>query len=214
MLDAGIVIPDSAGAIQQALTARPRLAAAQQAEQAAKSSLFGAKAQRLPAISGSIGLSYANNTRTVGDIVGIPNPPNEIQTSSDGTNWSGQVRASMPIFSGLAIEGDVRQAKANLLEAENNRRQREIDVTVQVQEAWLTLRVAIQRIEVAREGLISAEEDYKFSKGRYDLGAGTYLDLLTAEVQLAQARTTLVQALADARVAEAGLEFSIGAKRY
>jgi outer membrane protein TolC len=214
MGDVGLVIPDSAASIQQALTARPRLAAAKQAEDAAKSSLFGSKAQRLPAISGSVGLNYNDGKTTIGDISGIANPPDNIETTSNGTDWSGQVRASMPIFSGLSIEGNVRQAKADLIEAENNRRQREIDVTVQVQEAWLTLREAVQRIEVAREGLTSSEEDYKFSKGRYDLGAGTYLDLLTAEVQLAQARTTLVQALADARVAEAGLEFAIGAKRY
>ena len=67
---------------------------------------------------------------------------------------------------------------------------------------------------MAREGLTSAEEDYKFSKGRYELGAGTYLDLLTSEVGLAGARQSLVEASADARIAEAGLEFAVGAKRY
>jgi outer membrane protein TolC len=60
----------------------------------------------------------------------------------------------------------------------------------------------------------SAEEDHKFSKGRYELGAGTYLDLLNAEVSLQQARQQLVEALADARVAEAALERAIGERRY
>ena len=73
---------------------------------------------------------------------------------------------------------------------------------------------AVMRIEVAREGLVSAEEDYKFSQGRYQLGAGTYLDLLTAEVGLANARRTLVEAIAVARVAEAGLEYAVGATKY
>jgi outer membrane protein len=129
-------------------------------------------------------------------------------------DWTGEVHASLPIFTGGSIEGSVRQAKADLLVAQTNYRQRVLDVTVEVQQAWLTLRESVQRIEVAREGLASAEEDYKFSKGRYDLGAGTYLDLLTAEVQLSQARSSLVQAVADARVAEAGLEFAIGEKQY
>ena len=120
----------------------------------------------------------------------------------------------MPIFDGLAIEGRVRSAKGAVLEAESRRRQRELDVAVEVQQAWLTLREAVQRIDVAREGLTSAEEDYKFSKGRYELGAGTYLDLLTSEVGLANARQSLVEASADARIAEAGLEFAVGAKRY
>ena len=215
ILDQGVVIPDSAASIRQALTARPRLAATQAAEQAAKSNLFGAKAQRLPVISGFVGVNRNKSDESLKDIYvpGQPNAPAETTTTYYATLWRGEVRASLPLFD-AAIEGGIRQAKANLLEAETNSRQRELDVTVEVQEAWLTLREAIQRIGVAREGLVSAEEDYKFSKGRYDLGAGTYLDLLTAEVQLAQARTRLVEAMADTRVAEAGLEFAIGAKRY
>jgi outer membrane protein len=118
------------------------------------------------------------------------------------------------VFSGMQIEGDIRQAKGALLEAEALRRQRELDVQVEVQQAWLLLRESIQQIEVTREGLASAEEDYKFSKGRYDLGAGTYLDLLTAEVNLANARARLIEAVADAHTAEAGLEFAVGSKRY
>jgi outer membrane protein TolC len=108
----------------------------------------------------------------------------------------------------------MKSAKGQLLEAEANRRQLELDVAVEVQTAWLALREARQRIEVAMEGLASAEEDYKFSKGRYDLGAGTFLDLLTAEVNLSQAKRAHVEALADARVAEAELERAVGEKRY
>jgi outer membrane protein TolC len=83
-----------------------------------------------------------------------------------------------------------------------------------VQSAWLALREAVERIDVAREGLASAEEDYNFSKSRYELGAGTFLDLLNAEVSLAQARQSLVEAQADARTAEADLERAIGERRY
>ncbi|MGE5175450.1 MAG: TolC family protein, partial [Hyphomicrobiales bacterium] len=100
------------------------------------------------------------------------------------------------------------------LEAEAQRRQQELDVTVEVQQAWLSLNEAVQRIAVSKDGLASAEEDYKFSKGRYDLGAGTYLDLLNAEVNLEQARRSYVEALADARVAQADLERAIGERRY
>jgi outer membrane protein len=215
MLDTGIVIPDSAASIQQALASRPQIAAARQAESAAHSGVSSAQSQHLPSVAGSIGLDYNesdsnyDNFETTGGLAS-----DNFSVSRINRNWNGEVHASLPIFSGGLIEGNVRQAKANLLEAETNYRQRVLDVTVEVQQAWLTLRVSVQRIDVAREGLASAEEDYKFSKGRYDLGAGTYLDLLTAEVQLAQARTSLVQAVADARVAEAGLEFAIGQKQY
>lgn len=214
LADTGLVIPDSAEAIRQALVARPRLASAKSIEDAARANLFGARAVRLPKISGQIGVDRTKFDETISDLGGAANLPDEVINTRYATQWRGSVVASLPIFEGLAIEGDVRQAKGAVLEAESQRRQDELNVAVEVQQAWFTLREAIQRIEVQREGLASAQEDYKFSKGRYDLGAGTYLDLLTAEVGLATARQNLIQALADARIAEAGLEFAIGAKRY
>ncbi len=130
------------------------------------------------------------------------------------TRWQGSVALSLPIFDGLAIEGNMRSAKGALLEAEADRRQEERNVAVEVQQAWLDLREAVERISVAKEGLASAEEDYKFSKGRYELGAGTILDLLNAQVSLEQARRSHVDALVDAKVAEADLERAIGERRY
>jgi len=208
VVEGGIVIPDSAEAIRQAVGVRPRLESAKAAESAARSNLFGARAVRLPELSASASVDRSRIDETIEGPFGDFSPPRYI------TEWQGSVRATLPIFDGLAIEGGVRRAKGALIEAESQRRQRELDVAVEVQQAWLTLREAVQRIDVAREGLTSAEEDYKFSKGRYELGAGTYLDLLTSEVGLATARQSLVEALADARIAEAGLEFAIGAKRY
>jgi len=207
-LSEGIVIPDSADAIRQAIGTRPLLESAKAVESAARSNLFGAQAVRLPALTASLSVDRSKIDETV------EGPYGDFLPTRYATEWQGAVRASLPIFDGLAIEGGVRQAKGGVLEAESQRRQRELDVAVEVQQAWLTLREAVQRISVAREGLVSAEEDYKFSNGRYELGAGTYLDLLTSQVGLANARQSLVEAVADARIAEAGLEFAVGAKRY
>jgi len=214
-LDDQVVLPDSADAIHAAVGTRPLMESARAVERAAHSGVFGAKTQRLPVVSGSFGVSRQKADQTIEDIdVAIPGAPSSVDTQHYATEWQGQVQLSLPIFTGFQTEGDIRNAKGALLEAESQRRQRELDVAAQVQEAWLTLREAVQRIDVEREGLASAEEDYKFSKGRYDLGAGTYLDLLTAEVNLANARERLIEAVADARIAEANLEFTTGVKRY
>jgi len=214
-LDLQVVLPDSSDAIRQAVTTRPLMESARAVERAAHSGVFGAQTQRLPVVSGSVGVSRARDDQTIEDIdAAIPGAPSSVDTQHYATEWQGQVRLSLPIFTGLQTEGDIRSAKGALLEAESQRRQRELDVAAQVQEAWLTLREAVQRIDVEREGLASAEEDYKFSKGRYDLGAGTYLDLLTAEVNLANARERMIEAVADARIAEANLEFTTGVKQY
>lgn len=124
------------------------------------------------------------------------------------------MRLSLPVFNGFATEGRTKSAKGALLEAEAERKQREVDVAVEVQQAWLQVREAVQRIDVARDGMASAAEDYSFSKGRYELGAGTFLDLLNAQVSLSQARQSYVEAVADAHVAEAALERAVGSRRY
>jgi outer membrane protein TolC len=48
------------------------------------------------------------------------------------------------------------------------------------------------------------------AKARADAGTGTQLDVLNAETQLTQARTTQVQALHDYDVARARFERAIG----
>jgi outer membrane protein TolC len=208
ILEEGVVVPDSAASVQSALAHRPRLASAQAAERAAKSAVFSSWAVRLPRLTASYSAVRFKTT----DEIDVGTGTVEDQRSS--TQRQGELRISVPIFDGLAIEGNVRRSKGALAEAEASRRQLELDVAVEVQQAWLGLREAVERIAVAREGLTSSEEDYSFSKSRYELGAGTFLDLLTAEVSLAQARQSHVEALADARVAEADLERAIGERRY
>ncbi|HXF58918.1 MAG TPA: TolC family protein, partial [Candidatus Saccharimonadales bacterium] len=208
-LDEHVVLPDSAASVSTALQSRPELSRAVTAERAARAGLFGARAQRLPEVTGSLTVDRTKNTTRVEEI-----GDGEFDDSYYATEWFGQVRLSLPIFNGFATEGASKSAKGALLEAEANRRQRELDVGVEVQQAWLLVREAVERIDVAKEGLASAQEDYNFSKGRYELGAGTFLDLLNAEVSLAQAKQSYVEAVADAHVAEASLERAVGARRY
>jgi len=216
IMEEGVALPDSAGTIQNALRVRPLLAQSQLTERAARSRLFGAWTQRVPRVTGSL-LADRSRVKARYEYEAADPSARPIATEEEdwySTVWQGRVAVTIPIFDGLAIEGGIRSARGAVLEAESDRRQRELDIAVEVQTAWLALREAQQRIEVAREGLASAEEDYKFSKGRYDLGAGTFLDLLTAEVNLSQAKRAHVEALADAKIAEADLERAVGEKRY
>ncbi|HEU4724484.1 MAG TPA: TolC family protein [Candidatus Eisenbacteria bacterium] len=209
-MEEAVTLPDSSNVVASALKFRPTIASAYASEKAARTGLFGARAARLPYVTGQVSVDR-QKLKERQDLTGYGTYDEE---SPATTQWSGAVRLSLPIFDGLALEGNMRSAKGQLLEAEASRRQLELDVAVETQQAWLLLKEAVERIAVAREGVASAEEDHKFSKSRYELGAGTYLDLLNAEVSLEQARQQLVEAQADARVAEAALERAIGERRY
>jgi outer membrane protein len=65
--------------------------------------------------------------------------------------------------------------------------------------------VAIQTVSVA-----AATEDLRVQQRRYELGATTLLDLLTSQTQLDNARSALIRARYDYRVAKAQLEALIG----
>ena len=209
-MEGAVPLPDSASVVGQALRARPILASVAAAERAARSGLFSARMARAPRLTGSVNVDRSNSEDRIEFYDNIA----DLQDERYQTTWFGGLRLSVPIFDGLALEGDMRSAKGAVLEAEAFRRQQELDVVFEAKEAWLLLKEAIERIGVAREAVASAEEDHKFSKSRYELGAGTYLDLLNAEVGLEEARQQLVEALADARVAEAALERAIGERRY
>jgi outer membrane protein TolC len=63
---------------------------------------------------------------------------------------------------------------------------------------------------LAAEALIVARENYRVQNTRYRSGATTILDLLGAQVAVAEAEAALVQARFGTRLALAGLEAMLG----
>jgi outer membrane protein TolC len=72
------------------------------------------------------------------------------------------------------------------------------------------VKVAAARIGLAREAVAAATEDLRVQQARYRAGASTFLDELTSETNLTQARTSLVQARYDYQIARATLERVLG----
>ena len=71
-------------------------------------------------------------------------------------------------------------------------------------------RTAEQRAQIQLASVAAAEEDLRVQQRRYQLGASTFLDVLNSQVTLNQARSALIQARFDARVAKAQIETLTG----
>jgi outer membrane protein len=71
-------------------------------------------------------------------------------------------------------------------------------------------RTAEQRVQIQLASVAAADEDLRVQQRRYQLGASTFLDVLTSQATLNQARVALIQARFDARVAKAQIETLTG----
>lgn len=120
------------------------------------------------------------------------------------------VQVTWNIFDGFLTQGRIKQAKALYQGSQ-------VDVDNEVRDIELEVRTDYSNFIEARETLESqkkvqeeAEEALRLARARNDAGTGTQLDVLTAQTELTQARSTQVQALHDYDVARARLERAMG----
>ena len=121
------------------------------------------------------------------------------------------VGISFPLFDGVVgKKGAIQTAAARAEQDRYAYERKQLDVAVEVRQAINSARQANEGIEVAKSGLASAEEDLKLSQEKYNVGSGTILELLDAQVNLQTARQQYVAALTQARIAEAQIERARG----
>lgn len=125
-------------------------------------------------------------------------------------NLSTNLRLSFPLFNGLSREQQVVTARIAEENAEANLRDARLNARQQMVAQLGAFRTAEARVEIQRQSVLAGEEDLRVQQERYNLGAGTLLDLMTSQSTLITARQALIQARLDARTAKAQLEALVG----
>jgi outer membrane protein TolC len=187
------VAVDSAAVFEEAVRNRPDLLAAQAGWRAAEAAVGSARAGYYPTVTGSYSSALTGYNKYA------PSEGEFINTLGITVNF--------PLFEGwFGKSGQLMQSRAQAEQARYAYQQKRLDVEVEVREAVNAARQANEGVAVARDGLASAEEDLKLSQEKYNVGSGTILDLIDSQVALQRARSSLVTALTQARVAEAQIE--------
>jgi outer membrane protein len=127
-----------------------------------------------------------------------------------GNEWRVGLSLNWSIFDGGAKIARYKEAKANLEAAQARVRDTELQVWQSVEQSYLNLGEAEERIGAARKAVESAEENYQLARGRFDAGVANIIELTDAQLALTQAQSTEAQALSDYRIAIANLERALG----
>ena len=109
--------------------------------------------------------------------------------------WVAQVAGSWPIWDSGEVYGRVKQQRALLSEAKISYDDDVRQVELEVQQAYSNLIQNEELIKSQEKNVEQALEAVRLAKARLDAGAGTQLDVLNAQVQLATAESTRLQAL-------------------
>ncbi len=124
------------------------------------------------------------------------------------------ISVSVPLWNGGQREIQVSQARVQRDVARSRRADTERAVRRDVVQAYAAYNTARASSELAARGVIVARETLRVQESRYRRGATTILDLITAQVDLADAEAGLVQARYSTRLALAGLEALLGRRLF
>ena len=123
---------------------------------------------------------------------------------------------SVPIFDGGLAKARVLEARGIVASAEIDRRRSEDQVQVEVQQAYISLVQARNRVAVANVGLTQALEASRLARVRYNAGVSQQtgisplLELSSAQSTLTQAQSNQVNALYDYNNSRAQLDRAVG----
>ncbi len=126
------------------------------------------------------------------------------------SRWSGGFTLSFPVFQGLAIAAQVDQAQANVESARATMTLAEQNAILDVEQQYLSLKEASDRIGATAKLIDQADESLKLAEGRYKAGVGSAIEITDAQLTLASARLSHIQALYDYNTSLVGLKRAMG----
>jgi outer membrane protein TolC len=180
-------------ALDKAYKNRPDLMSAVAKRQAAQKAIDLANTGYYPILTGNASYGWSGD-----------------KISSLDHGWDVGAALSFPIFNGFLTKYQVQESKANLNILKANEESLRQTVFSDVQQAYLNLKQAEESIPTADLGVKQAQENFEIATGRYAAGVGNPIEVTDAEVLLANAKLSYIQALYGYKVSQASIEKAMG----
>jgi outer membrane protein len=179
--------------VQVAFAARPELVALSKQVQAQELQLRAVKGAYGPTLGASTGLT--DNGRQLDNLA---------------WNWNVQVSLNWSVFQGMLVPAQVREAEANLVGIKAQRDGTENQLRLEVEQARLAVRSNKASIAAVEEALVNARERLRLAEGRYQIGAGSIIELADAQIAAANAAAQRVAGDYNLAAARAQLMKALG----
>jgi TolC family type I secretion outer membrane protein len=124
--------------------------------------------------------------------------------------WALNLIVSYPIFDGGRVRAELEQAKLQVEQADLNMKRTFDNIRLQVQQAYSNWQNARERLSAAQEAVKEASETARLTEEAYKAGAVSLIDVINAQVALAQAETQEIQARYDLLRAVYALRHAVG----
>ncbi|GAB4456143.1 MAG: hypothetical protein OHK0029_13570 [Armatimonadaceae bacterium] len=188
-----------AALVAEALANRPEILAAEAGIKASERGITLARRSLAPTLGAQVGGQYNPNAGAF--------QLNRLATFG--------VTLTVPISDGGLARARKQQAEAEREAAVTTRRLAEDAITLEVQQAYLDLRTARERLRVAAAALEQGREAVRMARVRYQSGISAegvspLLEVSDAQTGQTQAESNYTNARYDVRIAQARLEKAVG----
>lgn len=197
-LDSGLSPVDSAS-LAALLDEGPQVRASQAQFESARTAIKSARTPYLP----NVDLTYSRGGTAANQYYGLNGDPLAFSNSFG-------LRLSYNLFNNFTREDALTRAEVSANLSEATLRDVRLASRQTLVQQLAALRSAQQRIVIQQASVDAAREDLRVQEQRYALGASTLLDVLTSQTTLNAARSALIQARLDVRIARAQLEALVG----
>jgi outer membrane protein TolC len=154
----------------------------------------------LPSVGGVLTYGHNNGRNELGNLF--------------STRWFNNsllgLNVQIPIFDGMSKHYQLQQARIRLDQVRLGQNLLEQSIDLQVKQANITLRNALESLETQRRNVELATEVVRVSKIKYQEGVGSNIEVINAESSFKESQTNYYAALYDLLIAKVDLSKSLG----
>lgn len=166
--------------------------------------------------TGQAQLAQAEATRRAAEVAGMP----ELTANASygvrardfqgAQNWAAGLNLSWPLFTGYSVTNQAEAARQSEATSRANLDARRLEILRDVDNAYLALSGAKERVPAAKSAVDSARENLVQAQGRYRAGVGSIIEVADAQQLVASAQADWVRATTSYHLAIADLQRAMG----